>query len=112
MNLLEFEGYNGSVEYSAEDHLLHGSIMGIRDVVTFEGADVKQLERHFAAAVKEYLAFCAAEGESPDIPNKGSFNVRLSRELHLKAALYAASHNKKLNNRGRRSAGALPGFLA
>jgi predicted HicB family RNase H-like nuclease len=59
---LQHKGYDGSVEYSAEDHLLHGALLGIRDAIVYEGADVKSLESNFRAAVDEYLAFCAADG--------------------------------------------------
>jgi predicted HicB family RNase H-like nuclease len=94
---LEYNGYDGSVLYSAEDKLLHGRILGIRDMVSFEGTDVKSLNRNFKAAVDEYLAFCKAEGKTPDVPFKGSFNVRISQDLHQRAALYAEEHDLKLN---------------
>ena len=68
---LQYKGYDGSVEYSAEDRVLHGSLLGIRDAVIFEEADVDGLESNFRAAVDEYLAFCAAEGKIPDQPSCG-----------------------------------------
>ena len=45
----------------------------------------------------EYIAFCEAEGKTPDVPFKGSFNVRIPQDLHQRAALYAEEHNLKLN---------------
>jgi len=66
---LQYKGYDGSVEYSAEDRVLHGSLLGIRDSVVYEGAGVDSLESHFRAAVDEYLAYCAAEGKTPDQPS-------------------------------------------
>lgn len=95
---LHYNGYHGSVEYSAEDRTLHGSILGIRDMVTYEGVDVNSLEANFKAAVDEYLAFCQVEGKTPDRPFKGSFNVRVGTDLHKRAALFAEQHNQKLNN--------------
>jgi len=65
---LQYKGYDGSVEYSAEDRVLHGSLLGIRDAIVYEGADVDSLESNFRAAVDEYLAFCSAEGKVPDRP--------------------------------------------
>ncbi len=94
---MQYKGYDGSVLYSAEDRLLHGRILGIRDMVSFEGTDVESLEGNFKAAVDEYLAFCKAEGKTPDMPFKGSFNIRISQELHQRAALYAEEHDLKLN---------------
>ena len=82
----EYKGYNGSVLYSAEDKTLHGRIIGIRDMVTYEGKNVSSLEKNFKAAVDEYLKFCKAEGKTPDTPYKGSFNVRLGTDLHKRAA--------------------------
>jgi predicted HicB family RNase H-like nuclease len=95
---LEYKGYNGSVLYSSEDKVLHGRIVGIRDVITYEGKNVSSLEKNFKAAVDEYLKFCKAEGKTPDKPFKGSFNVRLGRDLHKRAALYAEEHDRKLNS--------------
>jgi predicted HicB family RNase H-like nuclease len=95
---MKHKGYNGSVLYSGEDKLLHGRIIGIRDTVSYEGTDVRRLERHFKAAVEEYLKFCEVEGKTPDIPFKGSFNVRLTPDLHKRAALYAEEHSRKLNS--------------
>jgi predicted HicB family RNase H-like nuclease len=95
---LQYKGYDGSVLYCAEDRLLHGAILGIRDMVSYEGTDVDTLEHNFRGAVDEYLAFCTAEGKTPDTPFKGSFNVRLPQELHKRAALYAEEHNRKLNS--------------
>jgi predicted HicB family RNase H-like nuclease len=94
---LQYKGYDGSVEYSAEDRILHGSLLGIRDSVVYEGVDVDSLESNFRAAVDEYLAFCTAEGKTPDQPFKGSFNIRVGSELHKRAALFAEAHNQKLN---------------
>jgi predicted HicB family RNase H-like nuclease len=95
---LEYKGYNGSVLYSSEDKILHGRIVGIRDMVTFEGTNVTNLEKNFKAAVDEYLKFCKTEGKSPDKPFKGSFNIRLGPDLHKRAALYAEEHDRKLNS--------------
>jgi predicted HicB family RNase H-like nuclease len=95
---LQYRGYDGSVDYSAEDRLLHGALLGIRDTVTYEGSDVNDLESNFRAAIDEYLEFCAAEGKSPDQPFKGTFNVRIGRDLHKRAAIYAREHRQKLNH--------------
>ncbi len=95
---LHYQGYDGSVEYSAKDRVLHGRILGIRDVVTFEGADVTSLEQNFKAAIGEYLAFCKEQDKSPNKPFSGTFNVRTGIDLHRRAALYAEAHRIKLNS--------------
>lgn len=94
---LNHNGYIGSVEFSEEDGLLHGKLIGIHDAVTYEGKDVKSLTRNFRRAVDEYLAFCAAEGKTPDKPFKGSLNIRISPELHRALATRAEQKQKSLN---------------
>jgi predicted HicB family RNase H-like nuclease len=94
---LKYRGYDGSVLYSAEDRLLHGRILGIRDMVSFDGTGVKSIEKTFRGAVDEYLEFCKAEGKTPDVPFKGNFNVRVPQDLHQRAAQYAVEHDLKLN---------------
>ena len=94
---MEYKGYNGSVEYSTEDRLLHGKILGIRDVVIYDGAGIDELEHNFQGAVDEYLEFCQAEGRTPNKPFKGSLNIRISQDLHLRAHRFAEQHKQKLN---------------
>lgn len=95
--MLEYKGYLGSVEYSDADEVLHGRLEFIRDLVTYEGTDAKGLKAAFREAVDDYLEVCAAEGRKPDVPLKGSFNVRPGRELHRRAMLYAKREGVALN---------------
>ncbi len=95
-SMMEYKGYQGSVEFSAEDKVFFGKIDAIRDLVSFEGTDVAGLEKGFKEAVDDYLALCKEEGREPDKPYKGSFNVRThSPEIHRRLASVAA--RKKLN---------------
>jgi predicted HicB family RNase H-like nuclease len=95
--LLEYKGYLGSVRYGDDDEVLHGRLEFIRDLVTYEGADAKRLKAAFREAVDDYLALCEAEGRKPDVPLKGSFNVRPGRDLHRRAVLHAKRHGVNLN---------------
>jgi predicted HicB family RNase H-like nuclease len=45
--MIEYKGYIGSAEFSAEDDVFHGKLQGLRDLVTYEGADVTSLKRSF-----------------------------------------------------------------
>ena len=95
--LSEYRGYLGSVRYSDEDEILHGRLEFIRDLVTYEGQDAGTLKRAFREAVDDYLDMCDEEGRKPDVPLKGSFNVRPGRELHRRAMLYARREGMSLN---------------
>jgi predicted HicB family RNase H-like nuclease len=87
----------GSVEFSEEDQVFHGKVIGIKDQISFEGDSVKTLTEDFHNAVDEYMEFCEKSGRQPDKPFKGSFNVRIQPELHRKAALEASSRGLTLN---------------
>ena len=95
--MLEYKGYLGSVEYSDADEVLHGRLEFIRDLVTYEGMDARSLKAAFHEAVDDYLALCEAEGRKPDIPLKGSFNIRPGCDLHRRAMLYAKRRGMNLN---------------
>ena len=45
--MLKYKGYLGSAEFSAEDEVLHGQIVAINDLVTYEGDSVKALKKAF-----------------------------------------------------------------
>jgi len=96
-NVLEYNGYSGSIEVSVEDHCLHGKILFITDLVTYEAATVSDLETAFIEAVDDYFLTCKEIGKEPQRPFKGSFNVRINPELHRKAALEANKENISLN---------------
>jgi len=47
--------------------------------------------------IDEYLADCKERNIEPEQPYKGTFNVRISPELHRNIAVYAIEHGKSLN---------------
>jgi len=98
MKYLEHKGYTGSIEYSKEDGLLYGKVLGIRGLISYEGATGLKLETDFVDAIDTYLADCRMNGITPEKPFKGSFNVRISSMLHRKAALMALEERTSLNN--------------
>lgn len=89
MSLLHYKGYIGTVEYSAEDHCLFGKLAYIRDLVSYEATTVRLLEKSFREAVEDYLALCARKKREPNVPFKGTFNVRVGPELHRLASIAA-----------------------
>lgn len=96
-NILEYKGYYTKVEFSAEDQVLYGKIEGIKDLVNYESESLSGVTQAFHEAVDDYLALCEDLGESPDKPYKGLFNVRISPELHKKAAIAADKKGETLN---------------
>jgi len=96
-NIMQYKGYYGSIEFSAEDELFCGKLAFISDLVLFEAGDAKGLKAAFHEAVDDYLDLCAEQGRDPDTPFKGSFNIRPGRELHARAALLARQRDLPLN---------------
>ena len=96
-NILIYKGYCAAVEIDSDSKLLCGSVVGMRDGVYFEAESASDIERAFHEAVDDYLAFCAEKGKQPEKSYKGSFNVRISPELHRAAATAAALKNESLN---------------
>lgn len=96
-NTLEYKGYVGSVEFSEADGLFFGKVMGIRGLLSYEGTSAKELIEDFHGAVDDYLALCEAQGTTPEKAYKGSFNIRISPDLHKKAVICAAAQQMSLN---------------
>jgi predicted HicB family RNase H-like nuclease len=97
VSALEYKGYVGSVEFSAADECMHGKLLYIRDLVSYEAITAKGLVKSFRSAIDDYLETCTAEDKKPDTPFKGSLNVRLGTSLHRGAALAAQSEGVKIN---------------
>ena len=97
-NTMEYKNYVGSVEFSEEDSLFFGRVLGIRALVSYEGENARDLVEDFHGAVDDYLALCEAEGTEPEKAYKGSFNVRISPELHKAAVIAALRDQISLNS--------------
>jgi predicted HicB family RNase H-like nuclease len=95
---MDYKGYRGAVRYSAEDRVLHGRILGIEDVVNFEGAEVEELEKAFHEAVDDYLALCEKLGRAPDREYSGRIPLRIDAALHRRVAIAADSEAKSVNS--------------
>ena len=96
-NTLEYKGYTGTVVFDSDDHIFHGRLMGITDMITFEGAAVEDLEKDFRSAVDEYLKTCKRIGREPEQPFSGRFMLRVPSELHCAIGLSAKKERKSIN---------------
>ena len=96
-NMLKYKDFYGSVQYSAVDECFFGKIIGTTDLVTFEGKTVGNLKKAFAEAVKDYLVMCKEAGKEPQKTYKGTFNIRISPELHKAASAIATREGISLN---------------
>lgn len=96
-DIIEYKNYKGSVHFDAKEEIFYGKIEFIKDLVTYEATEAKSLIAAFQSAVEDYISDCKILGKKPDIPFKGSVNIRLTPDLHQKASLYALQHDDTLN---------------
>jgi predicted HicB family RNase H-like nuclease len=96
-NIIKHKDFYGSVEYSDADECFFGKIIGTTDLITFEGTSVNNLKKAFAEAVEDYLVLCKESGKEPQKTYKGTFNIRISPELHKAAAAIASKEGISLN---------------
>lgn len=96
-DVMKYNGFFATVHYSADDELLFGKIEGIEDLVTFEGDNIRDLKIAFHEAVDDYVEICNAHDKPLFKSYKGSFNVRLSKELHRQANEAALTRGISLN---------------
>ena len=61
-NLFKYGEFLGTVQYSAEDEIFFGKVLGIDDLVTFEGSSVRELKRAFKESVNDYVDEAVPEG--------------------------------------------------
>ncbi len=73
---MKYKGYTGVVELDEESAVLFGRVIGLRDVITFQGSSVAEVIQAFHDSVDDYLEFCAERGESPEKPYSGQFVLR------------------------------------
>jgi predicted HicB family RNase H-like nuclease len=69
---INYRGYTGSIEFSEEDAVFHGKVVGIKSTISFEGDCAQTLTEDFHNAIDEYIEHCEKVWIEPEIPFKGS----------------------------------------
>ena len=95
-NLMEYKGYHGDVEYSAEDGCFIGKVVGIKAFIIYDGKSVEELEKAFHTSIDDYLIICEECGDEPDKEYSGQFTLRIPPELHRELDIIAASKGTTL----------------
>jgi predicted HicB family RNase H-like nuclease len=96
--MMTYKGYSGNVRFDDEAELFHGEVLGVRDVVTFQGTTVDELKTAFEESIDDYLEFCEERSESPDKPFSGKFLLRLDPRLHRRLYEMSADEGESLNS--------------
>ena len=94
---MKHKGFTGSYEISFEDDCLHGRVLFIDDLISYEGSTPAELKQAFMNAVDRYVDYCEKTGKPPNKPYSGTFNVRVGPELHRIAVRCAQQRGMTLN---------------
>jgi predicted HicB family RNase H-like nuclease len=94
---MTYHGYEAVVGFDDDAKVFYGEVINTRDVITFQGTSVEELETAFHDSVDDYLEFCDSRNEAPEKPVSGKFVVRLTPELHRQALTEARREGKSLN---------------
>jgi predicted HicB family RNase H-like nuclease len=95
---LNYKNYHGKVEYSVEDRCLHGKILGINALVTFEGGTPDEIETAFRESVDDYLDLCERTGITPEREYSGQIKFRPGSDLHRRIDMYANMTGASINS--------------
>jgi len=97
IDYLEYKGYLGTVEYSAEDDILCGEITGIKGLILYHGQTLESLKHDFEDAIDHYLSCCEEEGTNPAQPCYGELIINIPPDLHKRLHVYSKSRELNQN---------------
>ena len=96
--MMKYKGFFGRVEYDDDSKVFHGEILGLKDIIVFQGKTVEELEQSFRASIDTYLALCEQRGEKPEKTFSGTFNLRVDPDLHARLSIRAKAVGLSLNS--------------
>lgn len=100
-NTLNYKGFTAKIEYSADDNVFIGRVLGVDDIISFHAENVKDLQNELKKTIDFYLKVCAKEGKEPKKNYNGKLLFRLPNELHARIAEAAAREGKSINEFGK-----------
>lgn len=95
--VLSYRGYQCQAQVDFDDHIIHGALLGVNDVVAFHAETPKAFEDQFHDAVDDYLETCAEQGRAPDRAYSGKVMFRIDPKVHRDAAMAAEAMGFSLN---------------
>jgi predicted HicB family RNase H-like nuclease len=95
--MIRYKGYVGVMEVDPDANLIHGDVIGLRDVITFQCQSVPEATQAFRESVDDYLAWCAAKRRAPEKTFNGKIMVRLDPAIHRSLCQLAESRSTSVN---------------
>jgi predicted HicB family RNase H-like nuclease len=87
--LKPYKGYTAHLDIDIPANLLVGHVLGMTDMISFQGRTPKEAEDGFHQAVDDYLAYCEELGVKPEKSFSGRLLFRVKPEQHR--AIYQAA---------------------
>ena len=63
---MEYRGYRANVEYDDRDKILVGTVIGIKDKLSFHGRSTEEMVFSFSHCIDEYLDLCEEIGKQAE----------------------------------------------
>lgn len=95
--MMKYKGYTATVEFDEDAKVFRGEVADTNDVITFQSANAKELQKEFHKSVDEYLKFCKEMKREPEKPFSGKLLLRLDPELHRKLHLESLRNSESIN---------------
>ncbi len=95
--VMKYKHYKAKIEYNDEYKMFYGRVLGIRDVISFHGKSVDELQQHFSETIEDYIKTCKEIGKDPERSYGGAFNVRPGADVHKDLAMLADEDGVSLN---------------
>jgi predicted HicB family RNase H-like nuclease len=92
-----YKGYTGVFSVDPDANVIRGKVVGLKDVITFQGTSVGKAKKAFRESVDDYLDFCATDGVEPERPYSGKFLVRINPRVHRRLSAIAESRGVSVN---------------
>lgn len=98
---MEYKGFKARIEYSAEDDIFIGRVLGLGPghVMSFHGTSLRELKSAFKESIELHLEISAKEGKKVK-PYSGKILFRFDGDLHAQIAEAAAKAGKSVNQFG------------
>ena len=95
--MMKYKGYVAATEVDPDSGLIFGEVIGLSDVVTFQGRSVPEAIQAFHESVDLYLRTCDEQGLEPQRRYSGSIAVRTKPKVHGALVALARSRGLSLN---------------
>jgi predicted HicB family RNase H-like nuclease len=94
---INYKGFTGSIEVSYTQDCVHGKILFINDLVTYEAPTPGKIKEEFELAVEDYIETCKELGIEPHKSFNGTFNIRIKPKQHEELAFQAIKNDETIN---------------